>query len=153
MSASGRDEGPTTQTLDSDEMPPPMPSSWRPYGSGLPIAARKISSHAARSRGRSFALKTIALLVPPRMKTAGILSCFIGSSSWDGSILPARHHEVLAPELFDPGDAEQRHYAVDFAPEYLQRPQYAGLARDRCAIKRRAAGEDHARPERKRLDD
>src|SRR3954470_6300954 len=82
MSASGRVEGPTTHTLESEEIPQPMPSSWRPYGSGLPIAARKISSHSARSRGRSFALNTIALLVPPRMNVAGIFSCLMSWLLW-----------------------------------------------------------------------
>ena len=80
MSASERLDGPTTHTFESEEMPPPMPSSCRPYGSGLPIAARKISSHSARSLGRSRALNTMALLVPPRMNTAGILSCLTGVS-------------------------------------------------------------------------
>ena len=32
--------------FDSDEMPPPSPSSCRPYGSGLPSAARRIASRA-----------------------------------------------------------------------------------------------------------
>jgi len=30
----------TTATFDRDETPPPSPSSWRPFGSGLPSAAR-----------------------------------------------------------------------------------------------------------------
>ena len=49
-----------------------MPSSCRPYGSGLPIARRKIASHAATSAGRSRASNMMALLVPPRMNDAGI---------------------------------------------------------------------------------
>ena len=44
---------------------------------GLPIAARNISSQRARSTGRSFCWNTMALLVPPRMNTAGILICFM----------------------------------------------------------------------------
>ena len=73
--------GPTTQTFDSDEMPPPMPSSWRPLGSGLPIAARKMRPTASRSRGRSSARNIIALLVPPRMKTARTATCRIRQSN------------------------------------------------------------------------
>ena len=67
----GRVLGLTTTTLLSDEMPPPMPSSWRPCGSGLPRAARKSASHSARSAGRSRRWKKRPLLVPPRRKTAG----------------------------------------------------------------------------------
>src|ERR1700744_1803629 len=66
------------QTFDSEDKPPPMPSSWRPYGSGLPMAARNSLSCSARSAGRSAALNTNALLVPPRMKAAGILTCGMG---------------------------------------------------------------------------
>ena len=58
------------QTLDNEEIPPPMPFNCRPFGSGLPMAARKIESHAPRS-GKSFARNITARLVPPRMNTAG----------------------------------------------------------------------------------
>ena len=64
-----------TQTLDREDTPPPMPLSWRMLGSGEPIAERKIGSHSARDSGRSRAWKTIALDVPPRMKTAGSFLC------------------------------------------------------------------------------
>src|SRR5262249_28940522 len=67
-----------THTLESEDTPPPMPSSWRMFGSGEPMTARKIGSHASRERGRSRARKMIALDVPPRMKTAGSLFCGIG---------------------------------------------------------------------------
>ena len=67
-----------TQTFDSDEMPPPMPLSWRPYGSGLPIAARNSRSQSDRSAGRSRWWNITALNVPPRMKTAGSVSVVIG---------------------------------------------------------------------------
>src|SRR6185295_4364115 len=70
MSALARSDGARMHTFDNDEMPPPMPLSCRPFGSGLPIAARKIGSHSARS-GRSRAWNITARLVPPRMKTAG----------------------------------------------------------------------------------
>ena len=50
MSASARSDGASTQTLDNDEMPPPMPLSCRPFGSGLPIAARKIGSQPVAFR-------------------------------------------------------------------------------------------------------
>src|SRR5215471_14632858 len=76
MSASGRVDGPMIQTLDNDESPPPIPSSWRPLGSGLPSAATKMRSHNERSRGRWSCRNMMALLVPPRIKTAGILTCF-----------------------------------------------------------------------------
>src|SRR5881392_2388927 len=50
-----------------------MPFSWRPCGSGLPMALRNSASHAERSAGRSRRWNIRALLVPPRMKTAGSL--------------------------------------------------------------------------------
>src|SRR5580692_7069148 len=78
MSASGRVGGPTTQTFESDDSPPPMPSSWRPFGSGEPITDTKIGSQSALSAGRSCRLKTTAFDVPPRMKVALILFCGIG---------------------------------------------------------------------------
>jgi hypothetical protein len=52
--------------FDNDEIPPPMPSSWRPYGSGLPTAASMTRAATSRSAGRSFAWKNMPLLVPPR---------------------------------------------------------------------------------------
>ena len=64
-----------TQTLDKEDTPPPMPLSWRMLGSGEPITERKIGSHSAREAGRSRAWKTMALDVPPRMKTAGSFFC------------------------------------------------------------------------------
>src|SRR5438132_9922403 len=64
-----------TQTFDREDTPPPMPLSWRMLGSGEPITDRKIGSHSARDVGRSRAWKTIALDVPPRMKTAGSFLC------------------------------------------------------------------------------
>ena len=70
MSASGRVAGPTTHTFDTEDRPPPMPSSWRPFGSGDPMTARKIASQAAGSAGRSCRRNTTALEVPPRMNTA-----------------------------------------------------------------------------------
>src|SRR5665213_3924168 len=70
MSASSRDDGARMQTFDNDDTPPPMPLSWRPFGSGLPISARNIGSHSARS-SRSRAWNITARLVPPRMNTAG----------------------------------------------------------------------------------
>ena len=54
MSASGRVGAPTMHTFDSEEIPPPIPFNCRPFGSGLPIAARKIGAHSARG-GKSFA--------------------------------------------------------------------------------------------------
>src|SRR5512147_448130 len=73
MSASARDGRPMTQTFDTEEIPPPMPLSCRPCGSGEPIAAQKIASQRAWSAGRSVALNIRPLLVPPRMKTAGMV--------------------------------------------------------------------------------
>ena len=70
-----------TQTLESEETPPPMPSSWRPLGSGAPIAARKMGPQASRSRGRSSARSISAFEVPPRMKTARNRACRIALSS------------------------------------------------------------------------
>src|SRR6516164_2855637 len=64
------------QTLDNDESPPPIPPSWRPLGSGLPSAATKMQSHNERSRGRLSCRNMMSLLVPPRMKATGILTCF-----------------------------------------------------------------------------
>src|ERR1700722_7553040 len=78
ISASGRVGGPTTHTFESDDRPPPIPSSWRPLGSGDPITHRKIGSQCAESAGRSCLLKTTAFDVPPRMKVALILLCGIG---------------------------------------------------------------------------
>lgn len=60
------DEGPTTQTLEREERPPPRPSSCRPLGSGEPIAPRKMGGHAERSVGRSCCLNIMAREVPPR---------------------------------------------------------------------------------------
>ena len=51
MSASGRLGGPITHTFDSDETPPPMPSSWRMLGSGEPMNERKIGAHSSRLAG------------------------------------------------------------------------------------------------------
>src|SRR5215472_1294652 len=79
MSASARSDGDRMHTFDSEEIPPPMPLSCRPFGSGLPIAARKIGSHSARS-GRSRAWNITARLVPPRMNTAGMASCGMDAS-------------------------------------------------------------------------
>src|SRR5262252_3187709 len=67
-----------THTLESEEMPPPMPSSWRMFGSGEPMTERKIGSHSSRT-GRSRAWKITALDVPPRMNTAGNFFCDMGS--------------------------------------------------------------------------
>src|SRR6476469_5373803 len=64
-----------THTLDRDDTPPPMPLSWRMFGSGEPITERKIGSHSAHEAGRSRAWKTMALDVPPRMNTAGSFFC------------------------------------------------------------------------------
>src|SRR5262245_66673411 len=75
MSASGRLGGPITHTFDSDETPPPMPSSWRMLGSGEPMNERKIGAHSLRLAGRSRAWSTTAFDVPPRMKTAGSFRC------------------------------------------------------------------------------
>ena len=69
--------GPITQTLESDDTPPPMPFNCRPCGSGLPMALRKRVSHSARSAGRSRRWNISALLVPPRMNTAGSRLAFI----------------------------------------------------------------------------
>ena len=77
MSASGRVGGPTTHTFESEESPPPMPSSWRPLGSGEPITDTKIGSQSALSAGRSCRFNTTAFDVPPRMKVALILFCGI----------------------------------------------------------------------------
>ena len=71
MSASSRLDGAITQTLEREDTPPPIPSSWRPLGSGEPMAARKIASHAARSAGRSLTSNTRPFDVPPRMNSAG----------------------------------------------------------------------------------
>src|SRR5689334_18550822 len=68
-----------THTLESEEIPPPMPSSWRIFGSGEPITERKIESHSSRAAGRSRAWKITALDVPPRMNTAGNFFCGMGS--------------------------------------------------------------------------
>src|SRR5262249_51954955 len=56
----------------SDEMPPPIPSSWRPYGSGLPRAVSKMWSRAGPDAGRSPWWKTRQRLGPPRMEAARI---------------------------------------------------------------------------------
>jgi len=61
---------PMMQIFDSEEMPPPMPSSCRPFGSGEPITCRKIGSQSAGSAGRSSFRNITALEVPPRMNTA-----------------------------------------------------------------------------------
>src|SRR5215831_18142557 len=68
-----------THTLESEETPPPMPSSWRMFGSGEPMTERKIRCHSSRAAGRSRAWKITALDVPPRMNTAGNFFCGMGS--------------------------------------------------------------------------
>ena len=78
MSASGRLGDPITHTFDSDETPPPMPSSWRMLGSGEPMNERNIGAHSSRLAGRSRAWRTTAFDVPPRMKTAGSFRCDMG---------------------------------------------------------------------------
>ena len=99
MSASGRADGSRMQIFESDEMPPPIPFNCRPFGSGLPIAARKIGSQEARS-GKSFRWNITARLVPPRMNTAGRASSdilvllsgqhFIAGGTEDGTGRQAR---------------------------------------------------------------
>src|SRR6185312_8737330 len=69
-----------TQTFDSEEMPPPIPSSWRPFGSGEPMTARKIGAQASRSAGKSSWRNMTAFEVPPRMKTARNRCCGMGCS-------------------------------------------------------------------------
>ena len=61
---------PMMTAFESDEIPPPRPSSWRPYGSGLPSAASRIASRSRPAAGRSRSWKTRQRLVPPRMYTA-----------------------------------------------------------------------------------
>ncbi|KAI0440484.1 hypothetical protein F4803DRAFT_527163, partial [Xylaria telfairii] len=73
-STSGRADGASTQILDVDEMPPPMPSSWRPCsGSGEPMAAGRTSIHSSVEGGRSEARSTRPFEVPLRTKRAGSL--------------------------------------------------------------------------------
>src|SRR5215510_2370631 len=67
---------PMRAALLSDEIPPPRPSIWRPSGSGLPSAVRMILSRVTWSYGAiTSSRKNTALLVPPRINTAGILCC------------------------------------------------------------------------------
>src|SRR6516225_2101097 len=68
-----------THTLEREEIPPPMPSSWRMFGSGEPMTERKIGSQSWCAAGRSRAWKITAFDVPPRMNTAG--NCFCGMGS------------------------------------------------------------------------
>src|SRR4051794_40395895 len=82
--------------FDSDEMPPPMPSSCRPFGSGLPSTPSRMGSIAARSAGRSFAWKKTPLEEPPRMKTAGMKTCVIACLRHDASCRLRLQH---APDL------------------------------------------------------
>ncbi|KAI0195374.1 hypothetical protein EV127DRAFT_420811 [Xylaria flabelliformis] len=75
-SASPRFEGASTQILDVDEMPPPIPSSWRPCsGSGDPMAAGRIAAHSSVDGGRSEARSTRPVEVPLRTNSAGRLRC------------------------------------------------------------------------------
>ena len=80
-----------------------MPSSCRPKGSGDPIAAVNKSSHAARSAGKSRAWNMIALLVPPRMKTAGMGRCRMEESfrvgRQVGMCRPRRHSTLFVGRL------------------------------------------------------
>src|SRR5438477_4361946 len=69
-----------TQILDKDEIPPPMPSSCRPLGSGEPITCRKIGSQSFRFSGRSSRRNITAFDVPPRMNTARSRLISIGAS-------------------------------------------------------------------------
>src|SRR5262245_49257826 len=85
------------QALESEEMPPPRPSSWRPYGSGLPSARRRISSRDSPAGGRSSAWKTRHRLVPPRMYTARMRRWLMASRSCSG-----RSSSPLAPGQADP---------------------------------------------------
>ena len=63
----GGSVGPMMHALERDEIPPPRPLSWRPYGSGLPRAASRMRSRSAPAGGRSLSWKTRQRLVPPRM--------------------------------------------------------------------------------------
>src|ERR1700749_1331737 len=58
------------QIFDKEEIPPPMPPSWRPLESGEPITCRKMGSQSLGFSGRSSLRNITALEVPPRMNTA-----------------------------------------------------------------------------------
>ncbi|KAI0110491.1 hypothetical protein GGR51DRAFT_511404 [Nemania sp. FL0031] len=91
-SASPRPDGASTHTLDVEEMPPPMPSSWRACtGSGEPMAAGRISLHASPSLsgGRSDARSTRPLEVPLRTKSAGRLR-------WPFLVLAVGEEDIVA---------------------------------------------------------
>src|SRR5215470_16256710 len=97
-----------THTLESEDTPPPMPSSWRLFGSGEPMTERKIGSHASREAGRSRAWKMTALDVPPRMNTAGSFFCGMGHLPVCPGIGPsaAGGPPELAHELVFPSRAQ-----------------------------------------------
>ncbi|KAL7930962.1 hypothetical protein V8C35DRAFT_310874, partial [Trichoderma chlorosporum] len=66
------DGGPTTTTLEVEEMPEPMPSSWRAYrGSGEPIAGARMGCHWQGTGGREARLKSRPVEVPLRTNQAG----------------------------------------------------------------------------------
>src|SRR5699024_11727242 len=79
-------------TLDSEEIPPPMPLSWRPCGSGEPMKRHNAASLSASSAGRSAALKNSPLLVPPRIKQVLIQSVMDITVRW-------KTHRVSNSEL------------------------------------------------------
>ncbi len=59
-------------TLERLEIPPPMPFSWRPVGSGEPMIPRKMGFQSPTLAGRYFLLMKIPLEVPPRRNVAGM---------------------------------------------------------------------------------
>lgn len=52
--------------FEREEMPPPRPSSWRPWGSGEPRTERKIGGQRLWLEGREEAENIMAREVPPR---------------------------------------------------------------------------------------
>src|SRR5688572_15490573 len=58
-------------------------------------------SRATGSAGRSSARKNTPLLVPPRMQTAGIRSCFMAALYTGGLHVPDRNLDAAGPATYD----------------------------------------------------
>src|SRR5450631_2977085 len=89
------------QIFDKEEIPPPMPSSCRPLGSGEPITCRKMGSQSLGFSGRSSLRNITALEVPPRMNTAGSRAFAIGFPYVFTLAVQRRGHGVLGFAPFE----------------------------------------------------
>src|SRR3954470_17332675 len=70
--------------------------------------------------------------------------------SW-WSTLPARLHQQLTAHVGQPADPNERHVAVDFLLQELDRVPHPGLTGDSSRIEERPSDEDELRADRERL--